>query len=206
MNAQLHPYLEHFRIRHAQILASLADFLRLKDNQFSYFTCCQKILDPFLKQEEQTLFLAISAKANITAGGPLCMLYYEQHQNSPSILRAESICGITIPKPSPETVDEAQWSFFEVNSPVCIPILDHIACSNIVKSALPLLNRSIGPKSASTLLHLATIHFDILKLNFEKKDNCLLPMSQQLLSEEEMNAFVLKLRLPDNSPPLKHRI
>lgn len=195
MTSKLHSFLEHFRASHQKILIHLQNLKHLDDQSQQFFDYCKDTIEPFFSIEEQVLFSKISKKAEIKSGGPLCMLYYEQQQNSPPIVRAESICGRKIENPSVKTVAVEQREFFRMNSPVCIPITDHIACNSILKKASEILATPTTTATQRDLDLLATIYLDILKNNFEKKDNCLLPMCQNLLSADEMAKYQQELNL-----------
>lgn len=142
---------------------------------------------PFLDLEEEVLFSTLLKKAETRAGGPLCMLYYDLHLSMPPLDRSANICDLPRVNPLKMQHSVHRRPFYEANSPVCIPVEDHIACDQILSQAETLLMVDVSTESARVLSNLASVFLSILKSSFEKKDNCLLPMAQQLLTEEELS-------------------
>lgn len=176
----LHPFLEEFRREHARVLARLAEFMMKSDWPEFFRSAVTEIHCGIEKREELFLFSAIATKAEIKTGGPLCMLYYDMHTASPPLLQAAAICG-TKPVDPRSAPTSQRKRFYELGSPVCIPIEDHLALEQIVNHAS---EAARGPEEMGKL---AAVYFQLLKRHFEKEDNCLLPMSQGLLTGPELD-------------------
>ena len=169
----LHPFLNQFKEEHATFLEHMAQ-LQAAGDWPAFFAYSRAVIAQHEKREEQLLFNAIARKAEISAGGPLCMLYYDLHIAHPPLTRAAAVCNQ--PKWIPKHID--------AGSPVCLPIEDHMALEQITTHAL------VPGRQRRELETLATIYLSILRVHFEKEDNCLFPMSQHLLSTGEMDLLL----------------
>lgn len=176
----LHPFLENFREEHAQILRALNSCVQER-NWSEYFKIArEQVFDRHEQREEIFLFPAIATKREIRSGGPMCMLYYDMHTQSPPLKRAAVICDEPLIVARENGAPHLK-EIFESQSPACIPIEDHMAMEQILKKA---------ERDKASLELLATVHLAILKIHFEKEDCCLLPMSASLLGAEEMNRLM----------------
>jgi hypothetical protein len=188
-----HPYLSSYRIQHARIFSFLSGLMDQIENgdgdqanllkMFFAFAAEKACGDQSLR-EELFLFNPVSEKSNIRAGGPLCMLYFDMHLSSPPLERAARACGRARSRPTAANVPAHLRDLYERNSPACIPAEDHQALSEILRHA-----ETCPPKD---LVFLAVIFLDMLKLHFEKEDNCLIPMCQTLLTSEEWDFWAAK--------------
>jgi hypothetical protein len=151
----------------------------------SYLRTIEKIQD---LPEERFLFPAIAAKAGISSGGPMCMLYFGLHQIAQPLDRVANFIGRHL-NPTPESVAPHLKNFYKENSHVCIPTGDHIACAALCDRMEAILKQEPSATALTELENLTSIYHDIRKQNFEKEDNCLLPMTMSLLTEEELAAL-----------------
>lgn len=179
--SELHPFLQGFRDEHVVILASLRQLCADQDWTGFFKFCRSNVLNVHERREELFLFSAIALKAEIRAGGPFCMLYYGLHLQSPPLLAAASICDEPVIDPR---INQSctRKPFYEAGSPVCIPVEDHLALEQI-------LNRAERESEPGKLTILAAIYMRIVQSHFEKEDSCLLPMSQSILTEAELNEW-----------------
>jgi hypothetical protein len=134
-------------------------------------------------REEQFLFPIIAAKAEISSGGPLCMFYFGQATQP--LERVAKLIGRSLNQ-TPDSVAPHLREFFKENSHVCIPVSEHIACAALCNQMESILKQDCSTLALTELENLAAVYRDIRKQNFEKEDNCLLPMTMSLLTEEEL--------------------
>lgn len=165
----LHPFLQEFRGTHVRILEDLGILQAQKDWPAFFNYCADSVHADHERREELFLFSAIASKAEIHAGGPMCMFYYDLHMQCPSLARAAMICN------------EPRRQPVQMDIPICIPLQDHMALEQILKKAT---RERAAPEHLEIL---AAVYIDILKVHFAKEDNCLLPMSQSLLTSEELD-------------------
>jgi hypothetical protein len=188
MEIELHPFLLEFKMEHARILAGLSALMARGDWPQFFRYATENVLNGVEKREELYLFAAIAAKAEIRSGGPMCMLYFDLHTSSPPLLQAATMCDEPVQNPRAAPPPH-RVPFYESGSPVCIPIEDHLALEQISRHA----EKAAGDTHRLSIL--GTVYFQILKLHFEKEDNCLLAMSQSLLSNEELDLWWKKSRV-----------
>lgn len=191
--SELHPYLVSYRVQHARILSFLNGLMDQIENgdgdrdkllKTFFAFAAEKACGNQSLREEMFLFNPVSEKSNIRAGGPLCMLYFDMHLSSPPLERAARACGRARSQPTAGNVPEHLRDLYERNSPACIPAEDHQALAEILD-----YSQACPPKD---LLFLAVIFLDMLKLHFEKEDNCLIPMCHSLLTPEEWDLWAAK--------------
>lgn len=189
----VHPYLLEIRAEHSRILANLKELMERSDHGREFFTFCADYVHRVnFECTERFLFRAIFSKAGIQSGGPMCMLYFDQHLSNRSLDRAAKFCARRRFQPAPSNVPEHIQEFYTINSPVCIPLEDHFACREILAKAEELLREVDNESNQRELQFLTNVYFDIVKNNFEKEDNCLLLMCQDLLSPQELTAWAEK--------------
>jgi hypothetical protein len=136
--------------------------------------------------EELWLFSALASKAQITAGGPMCMLYFGMHLASHPFERVSKFTGKVF-RPTAKSVSAHLRDFFEQNSHVCIPIGDHLACRHLREHMQSILVSEKSEAAFNEFAETVRIYFEIRKQHFEKEDNCLLPMTMALLSTDELD-------------------
>ena len=188
-----HPYLLAIQAEHGLILRTLADLMKREDLVSGFFAYCANYVDrSYFERIERFLFQAIHDKSGIQAGGPMCMLYFDQHLNHRSLDIAAKFTQRRRFQPDSTNVPAHLREFYQNNSPVCIPTEDHFACREIVAKAQELLAAAPNETNSRELVFLSNVYFDILKLNFEKKNNCLLPMSQTLLAPDELTTWAAR--------------
>lgn len=180
----LHPFLESFRKEHAENFEALKRLKLAGDWTGFYRYCRQEVLETNEKREELFLFPAIAAKAEIRAGGPACMLYYDLHLSEAPLLNAAMACDEPPLVPS-KIANAIRKPFYDAGSPVCIPIEDHMALEQI-------LNRAERESDPAQLDFLSAIYMRIFRSHIEKEDNCLLLMSQSLLDTAEWDSWAQK--------------
>lgn len=186
----VHPYLLEIRAEHSRILAMLKELMGRSDHGREFFAYCADYVHRVnFECTERFLFKAVFSKAGVQSGGPMCMLYFDQHLSSPSLDRAAKACSRRRLQLDTNNVSESVRPFYEINSPVCIPMEDHFACREIVAKACDLLHDEANESNQHELRFLMIVYYDILKTNFEKEDNCLLPMIQELVSSEELTRW-----------------
>lgn len=178
--SDLHPFLDSFREEHAKIKSELKALLDAEEWR-NFFDRARELVLAHELREERFLFPALASKAEVRTGGPFCILYYDMHTNCPPLLQAASVCGGTPRHPTPLNVPDHLRGFFEENSPVSIPLQDHMALEQI-------LNESASAEPAQ-LPVLAAIYFSIMSLHFEKEDRCLLAMCAQMVSDQEWTSW-----------------
>lgn len=212
-----HPLLLEFFNEHLKILGRLDEFKRdikgpqpwaaLKD----FFAYCEgEIAERHNLKEELFLFPAMSGKAEIRAGGPLCMLYFERHLANHPLDRSAAASGKKRTHPSPSNLPPHLRGFFEQNSPVCIPIMDHLAEAQLTSRANEILGGEQSQGALRELKFLADIYMDLVKEHFEKENNCLLPMCHSILSAEDLDECARQFaqwtqEQPIELPQFKHR-
>lgn len=189
-----HPFLLEFFNEHIQILRRLEEFKRDIDGPQSwdalkdFFAYCEnEIAGRHNLKEELFLFPAMSGKAEIRAGGPLCMLYFERHLAHHPLDRSAAASGKKRMQPNPGNVPEHLRGFFEQNSPVCIPIMDHLAEGELTERANELLAGEPNQDALRELKFLSDVYMDLVREHFEKENNCLLPMCHTILSAGDLD-------------------
>jgi hemerythrin superfamily protein len=181
--SELHPFLQSIRDEHKFILTTLSS-LQANLDWPHFFQFCRAQVQEHEKLEELFLFTAIASKEEIKAGGPYCMLYYGLHLQNPPLNAAASACCEPSFDPR-KNLNSTRKPFFEMNSPVCIPVEDHMALEQILKKVEQ-------NADALNIIGLASLYMRILKSHFEKEDSCLLPMCQSILTEVELDLCLAK--------------
>lgn len=185
--ANLHPLLKYFSDEHGQILCELKERHARRDWPGFFKYGRDIVLNGHEKCEELFLFSAIGLKAEIRSGGPLCMLYYGLRLESPPLETAAARCGQ--PRIDPhQHLDEIRRPFYQSGSPVCIPIEDHMALEQV-------LNRADRGGTDDELANFADYYLRLITTHFEKEDQCLFPMCQDVLSVSEMDEWAAKRAL-----------
>jgi hemerythrin-like domain-containing protein len=189
-----HPFLLNLFNEHLEIVRRLGELHQgaqthdpwgaLKE----FFAYCEnEIQKQHNLKEELVLFPAMSSKAAIQAGGPLCMLYFDLHMANHPLDRSAAACGKKRTQPGPTNVPAHLRTFFEENTPVCIPTTDHLAAAELTLRANEILSGEQNENALRELKFLADVYVDLMKGHFEKENNCLLPMCHSILSVDDLN-------------------
>ncbi len=199
---ELHPFLEAFRHDHVELLTHLSGHLNhvlgARDSAaeiaalrgFFNYAAGELHMEHKLR-EELFLFPAVAQKSLIRGGGPLCTLYFDRHLKQPPLARAASVCGRPRSSPSAKNIpDHWRW-FYEMQSPTCIPLEDHLAEKEILdfaRGALATPAEGMLPE----IRFAAHVYFDLLKGHSQKEDNCLIPMCHSLVSYTEWSEWSMR--------------
>lgn len=189
-----HPFLIELFNEHVEIARRLDELNQgaQKHNPWSalkeFFTYCENDIEGRHNlKEELFLFRAMSGKAAIQAGGPLCMLYFDMYLANHPLDRSAAACGKKRTHPDPKNVPAHLRTFFEENTPVCIPTTDHLAATELTSRAKEILSGEQNENALRELRFLASVYIDLMKGHFEKENNCLLPMCHSILSVDDLD-------------------
>jgi hypothetical protein len=205
-----HPFLIELFNENAEIVRRLEQFKRASEGSQpwnaleDFFAYCEHEIEGRSNlKAELFLFPAMSGKAEIRAGGPLCMLYFEMHLANHPLDRSAAARGTKRTHPGPANVAKHLRGFFEQNSPVCIPTMDHLAEAELTQRANEIFGGERNPQTLRELKFLADVYLDLVKKHVEKENNCLLPMCHSILSLDDLDECARRCADWDQEQPIE---
>ncbi|NJL25061.1 MAG: hypothetical protein HC902_07725 [Calothrix sp. SM1_5_4] len=191
----MHPLLLRIRQAHQDHLAEV----RRREEEIEVSSKPLRLLGEFFFEvadwaevmhlwEERVLFPLVASKPNIRSGGPHCMLYLDMHHVARPFERAAWACSRTSAKMIQiKDLPVHLRNFFSENSPICIPVEDHLAMRQIRDRAREILReKTVSFDVQSELLYLMRVYSTLLKSHFDKEDNCFLVLCRNLLGDNEL--------------------
>jgi hemerythrin-like domain-containing protein len=134
------------------------------------------------RKEETLLFAELLKHRKLSEGGPMCSLYFDTFINNNPLRRVQkSIDTEDEIHPTPE-----QQVYFKQNSPLTVPLQDHIAGQKLVEYILKLLQNDPSEKDYSLILPLLRLHNEIERQHFQKEETCLFIVAGRLIHFEGM--------------------
>ena len=174
----MHPFLAQLQDIHARVLDACTKAVNPEPSGGAIREVLSRDLLPLLEKEERLVLAKAAAKADIQSGGPLCLLYFDLHlQRKPLDAAARAVnrkCLDIYRVPHAPHLHE----MVKQQSPACIPLADHVALRQLSEAFEQ--DGRVTPGAAATFLM-------IVSSNFEKKDRCLFPMMERLLTAAELD-------------------
>lgn len=143
--------------------------------------CQQEIEENHHRKEETFLFSAVRGNPKITAGGPMCTMYFDSHMFFTTIKVAQALAlKITAQEFLPTWTEDLEMDRVS-NSPLTIPGEDHEASRILLRAAQKILETDLTLKEHLSLVELLKLYIEIQKQHFQREENCFFPMCKNLL-------------------------
>ena len=123
------------------------------------------------EKEEKILFNSLLEIPQVNAGGPLCMIYFDQYIMNSPLERAKARTK------SMPAIEEHQQKIFDQASAMRIPVNEHRAGKEILRYLLQKWDALTGSEIADLLREYKDIQID----NINKEENCFYYMCATLL-------------------------
>lgn len=142
---------------------------------------CRVFLEEFHHgKEEELLFPALAANPGVHAGGPECVLHFDQQMRSPPMETARRACVAmavdAVELPWPPELERLRKS----QSPLTIPLEDHEAGRMLLRAVeLSLGQDEMG--AGEKALRLFETYRDLQERHIRKENGCLFRMSRSLI-------------------------
>lgn len=150
-----------------ECLAALTDF-------------CHRFFEDFHhRKEEDLLFPVLGADPRIHAGGPECVLHYDQQMRSPPIEVARRACGTVgiAAIEFPWRPELQRWR--DKHSPLTIPLEDHEAGRILLRAVEA---AGTEPEGQEKVLRLLEAYRDLQANHIRKENGCLFCLARTLIS------------------------
>lgn len=135
-------------------------------------------------KEESLLFPVLAAHPGVNAGGPECVLHFDQQISSPPLEKARRVfatLGIEYVEPA---WPPALQLLREAGSPLVIPVGDHEA-GRLYLRAVDSCLRGSDEAAGEKILRLFDAYRDLQVRNIRKENGCLFHMSRQLVDPSQ---------------------
>jgi hemerythrin-like domain-containing protein len=145
------------------------------------FSFCRVFFEEFHHgKEEELLFPALATKPGVHAGGPECVLHYDQQMRSPPLEAARRVCAEVGVK-----AIELPWApdlqnLRATQSPLTIPLEDHEA-GRILLRAIEFCLEQDETGAGEKTLRLFESYRDLQERHIRKENGCLFCMSRSLI-------------------------
>jgi hemerythrin-like domain-containing protein len=176
--------LDLIQTEHKSILKYLLILLNSDNTNYQVIVkyCNEIIQSNHHFKEETYIFNNLIDKPELLAGGPYCVLYFDEHVlNSPFSLVKELKKKLNISVKS--DVSNHLTSMFSKKTPLNIPTEDHEACRQIVSMSRVILNSK--KYSKTNLKHIFDVYTKLLTSHFEREENCLLKLVNSITTKSE---------------------
>ncbi|MFP5519770.1 MAG: hypothetical protein ACLGGX_07695 [Bdellovibrionia bacterium] len=124
-------------------------------------------------KEEECLFSKLLGKKQLAEGGPFCVLYFDNYMmNQPKEILQQAKLGWH--------VSELQKHFIGTNSPLEIPVSEHVATHELCRHLI----NNYTPEEA-TWQRIKFRYLEIQQMHVQKENNCLFYIAEKILSDQE---------------------
>lgn len=133
-------------------------------------------------KEEFLLFPELNKNPKLSEGGPMCSLYFDGVMQNNPIERVQKLTHDKTPL-LPRTDLKV---FFKAQSPLIVPLQDHMASQRLLGLLQVLLQQAPSNENLAKALGYARLHNDIERLHFLKEETCLFVFAPKLIPNETL--------------------
>lgn len=175
-----HEFFELLRNEHRQIEQYLELLLKIDDNKICAEWLWQNVELTHHFKEETILFNSLIDSPRVNAGGPLCMLFFDNYILYPPLEKCKKITG-RIPE-----LEDHQKKIFDTGSSMRVPINEHRAGKEILKFTL----NNWGEIKLSERLKNLKLYAEIQQEHLNKEENCFFYLCADLLSIKQADQLL----------------
>lgn len=118
----------------------------------------------------------------------MCSLYFDGAMQNNPIARVQKLTMDNSPvAPRTDLQD-----YFSMQSPLIVPLQDHMASHRLLGLLQVLLKQVPSSENLSKALSYARLHNDIERLHFSKEETCLFVLAQRLVSNETLERLQIE--------------
>ncbi len=169
---------------HATLKVRLNELPKLWQSQEipAFKDCLEKLLEGLNKHhasEMEKIFSRMQNDPRLPQGGPMCTFFFDARMTfQPLRIVEEILAELKVPFESPIPIELKEY--FDKNSPLTIPLEEHIAQKLIVQTLLGLTDLKNRHNFRPVTKAISFLQ-DVSNSNFAKEERCLFEFARQLL-------------------------